>query len=207
MSLRQLATKALVEIKKGDTATGNAEQHYLRAGQYLVQANSEAKHGEWLPMLKKIGISKERAAELMRIASGETTVAETRERVRKAMKKSRAKKRKAKSASRDTHLDSHEACDYNPEDPEHVADPGDSMEVIRHRIFLHCAAEVLRYAKENRSDEMADSEIDKEILKATQIAAEAWSNLYQQLLARHTRKKGKIRNVEKEESSARSTLH
>jgi hypothetical protein len=70
----QLMKKARIEIERGDAALIKGERHYLRAGQHLLKAREAAKHGEWESALEKIGISSQRASELMRVASGEVTV-------------------------------------------------------------------------------------------------------------------------------------
>jgi hypothetical protein len=75
------------------------------------------------------------------------------------------------------------ACDLNPEDPDDVAEPGDSDEVIRHRIFLHHASEALRHARAIASlrQKAAPQEITDDIIKAASQAAKAWSELMQAL--------------------------
>jgi hypothetical protein len=69
------------------------------------------------------------------------------------------------------------ACDFNGEDPEDVEEPGDTKEMIRHRIFLHRASEASRHARENGFEQAAAEEITPEILTASLQAAEAWSDL------------------------------
>ncbi|UPT87966.1 ParB N-terminal domain-containing protein [Bradyrhizobium barranii subsp. apii] len=75
------------------------------------------------------------------------------------------------------------SCDFNPEDPDDVAEPGDSDEVIRHRIFMHHASEALRHARAIASlrQKAAPQEITDDIIEAASQAAKAWSKLMQAL--------------------------
>jgi hypothetical protein len=66
------------------------------------------------------------------------------------------------------------ACEFNAEDAADVAEPGDSDETIRHRIFLHHASEALRHASENGFDRASMQEIDGDVIAASSRAAEAW---------------------------------
>jgi hypothetical protein len=75
------------------------------------------------------------------------------------------------------------ACDFNGEDPEDVAEPGDSDETIRHRIFMHRATEALRHAREIGFEKMSAVEITDDIIAASMQAAEAWSDLTSKLRA------------------------
>jgi len=75
------------------------------------------------------------------------------------------------------------ACDFNPEDPDDVAEPGDSDEAIHHRIFLHHASEALRHARAVASlrQKASPQEITDDIIKAAWQAAKAWSELMEVL--------------------------
>jgi hypothetical protein len=76
------------------------------------------------------------------------------------------------------------ACDFNGEDPGDVAEPGDSKEMIRHRIFMHRASEALRHARENGFEAASANEITDEIVAASSQAAEAWADLTSELQRR-----------------------
>jgi hypothetical protein len=69
------------------------------------------------------------------------------------------------------------ACDFNGEDPADVAEPGDSDETIRYRIFMHHAAEALRHANTNGFERATPPEITDEIITAATQTADAWSTL------------------------------
>ncbi|MGX9669954.1 hypothetical protein [Mycobacterium sp. HM-7] len=55
------------EVIKADLST--AVQGIVAAGQHLARAKADVRHGEWLPMLKQIGISQSAAKRLMSIAA------------------------------------------------------------------------------------------------------------------------------------------
>jgi hypothetical protein len=65
-------------------------------------------------------------------------------------------------------------CNFNGEDPNDVAEPGDTPEMIRRTIFLYRASEALRHAREHGFDKAADAEITDEIVKLAKKTAEAW---------------------------------
>lgn len=54
------------------------EQFITSAAQLLKKDREAMPHGAWLPHLKKIGIGKSRAAELLQIAGGSNTIAKVR---------------------------------------------------------------------------------------------------------------------------------
>ena len=56
-----------VEVIKDDL--GRAVEGIVSAGKHLIAAKADVNHGEWLPMLKEIGISDVWANKLMRIGS------------------------------------------------------------------------------------------------------------------------------------------
>ena len=62
------------------------------------------------------------------------------------------------------------ACDYNPEDPDDVAEPNDTEEEIRQRILAHHISEVKRHAEKILEQlEFADrSEIPESLFKEVQ---------------------------------------
>ncbi len=70
-------------IEKGDKAAERANDLYVTAGQHLLslkQQHDAAKGtwAQWEELLKKVGIGKSRASELMQIADGRKTVTEVR---------------------------------------------------------------------------------------------------------------------------------
>ena len=50
---------------------GRAVEGIVSAGKHLIAAKADVKHGEWLPMLKEIGISRQYAHKLMQIGENE----------------------------------------------------------------------------------------------------------------------------------------
>jgi hypothetical protein len=68
------------------------------------------------------------------------------------------------------------ACDFNGEDPGDVEEPGDTMEMIRHRIFMFHATEAARHAREHGFNKAADSEITDEIVALAKTTAKAWTD-------------------------------
>lgn len=70
-------------IEKGDKAAERANDLYVTAGQHLLSLKQQhdADKGtwaQWEELLKKVGIGKSRASELMQIADGRKTVTEVR---------------------------------------------------------------------------------------------------------------------------------
>ena len=57
------------EVIKGDL--GRAVEGIVSAGRNLIAAKADVAHGEWLPMLKEIGIGEDMAGRLMRIGRNE----------------------------------------------------------------------------------------------------------------------------------------
>jgi hypothetical protein len=76
-------------------------------------------------------------------------------------------------------------CHLDAEDAADVEEPGDTMEMIRHRIFLHRASEALRHARENGFDDAFANEITEEIVDASWKAADAWADLNSDLETPH----------------------
>jgi hypothetical protein len=96
IKLRTPSFNALVEHAKAawdraDEKKADAEDWYIRTGKLLVELKEKAEHGQWLPTLKKLGRSQQRAHELMELAEGKKTYKQERERKRKSQVKSRAK--------------------------------------------------------------------------------------------------------------------
>jgi hypothetical protein len=67
-------------------------------------------------------------------------------------------------------------CHFDLEDPGDVEEPGDSMEMIRHRIFTNHANEALRHAREHGFDEAADSEVTDVVVGLAKTVAKAWTD-------------------------------
>jgi hypothetical protein len=155
------------------------------------------------------GLGPSRADELIRIGVGSTTVEETREAKAASTAKSKAKLNAtgvdipqltagsqpviaALPAVQTPKLGEFQRvdgqikplCHLDAEDADDVAEPGDTMEMIRRRIFLHHASEALRHARENGFDAATANEIDDEILTATLQASEAWADLTSALQGR-----------------------
>lgn len=96
-SINALIAQAKAAWDRADEKKSDADKWYIKAGELLVELKARVKKegGRWLPTLKKIGRSERRARELMRLAAGDETIEQQRDRARKAMKKSRAKKKTA----------------------------------------------------------------------------------------------------------------
>lgn len=196
-TISKLVRNIKSHLAKAANAVEKAEQHQIAAGLYLKQLKTKKPPGEpWYEYVERVfNLSQERADQLIRIADGKTTYAKERE----SQKKRDAKRGRAPKSSVDhTGLDDglalnqfrrtdgavKAACDYNPEDPEDVEEPGDSMEAIRRRIFMHHASEALRHARENGLDKATRKEITSEIISASQQAAEAWADLTEEFQRR-----------------------
>jgi hypothetical protein len=207
--------KLVVEIKshlrQAARSLDDAEHHYREAGARLAKLKGQKGEiwtGRWdVYVRKQFDLSQDRADELIRIATGRTTVAETRSRTKNRVKKHRAKSLLRNSdylhPSEKSYSKTGNPCDFNGEDPEDVAEPGDSMEIIRRRIFLYRTSEVLRHAEEHGFDVADDSEIDREIINAAKACADAWIEVHKQLVKRHAKEK---RNGKKT-TSASASIH
>ena len=100
IALKQPSTNALIEQAKAawdraDERKADADDWYMRTGRLLRDLKAKVKEegGQWLPVLKKIGRSQQRANELMRLVTGDDTIERQRERTRKSHQKGRAKKK------------------------------------------------------------------------------------------------------------------
>jgi hypothetical protein len=105
LTLDQLGQKAAAAIKSGDNAAYmsrnaslQADEHYLKAGKYLLTAKKQVKHGEWLAWLKKHGIAERTAQEHMSVASDKTSVSKIRDRKKEASRKIRAEESALRNA-------------------------------------------------------------------------------------------------------------
>ena len=78
--MQDLIKTIKAHIAKGDKAADKAEQHYIAAGQHLktLKAEHAGSWSEWEELLRRVGIGKSRASELMAIADGTKTLAEVR---------------------------------------------------------------------------------------------------------------------------------
>jgi hypothetical protein len=94
-SINALAQQAKAAWDRADEKKADADDWYIRTGKLLVELKLQVKEqgGKWLPALKKVGRSQQRASELMRLVDGDETVEKQRERKRTSVKKSRAKKK------------------------------------------------------------------------------------------------------------------
>src|SRR5215831_89829 len=101
-SVNAIVLKTKAAWDRADQKQDDAGKWYKKTGEYLIELKKRVGHGQWGATLKRLGRSKERAAELMRLADGRATFEEQRESGRQRVKKSRAKR---KSVLRNTHLD------------------------------------------------------------------------------------------------------
>jgi hypothetical protein len=99
IALKQPSTNALIEQAKAawdraDERKADADDWYTRTGRLLRDLKAKVKEegGQWLPVLKKIGRSQQRANELMRLATGDETIEQQRDRKKKSVAKSKKKK-------------------------------------------------------------------------------------------------------------------
>lgn len=199
--IRELINTIKSHLMRGDRATEKAEKHYKIAGMYLKELKAKKPSGEpWYKYVERVfGRSREQADLYIRLADGKTTVEE----VHASQKKRDAKRRPPKPGvahtgssepDDDNTIDFNKfkrvdgkvksACDFNPEDPDDVAEKNDSAETIRHRIFMHHAAEARRHGLQNGLDKAAKREITDEIILAAQQAADVWTELANELRRR-----------------------
>jgi len=66
-SLADLAAKVQAEHKAVTDALSKAVEHALQAGAYLTEAKEQVKHGQWLPWLKRCGVSSRTAQLYMQL--------------------------------------------------------------------------------------------------------------------------------------------
>jgi len=108
-------------VQRADQAAADADHLRHKAGKLLIALHEQCEHGEWLPFLKTIGISKQRASELMQAGQDVTAPTKERERVRKAVKQSRRRKSaEAKGPLRNGPLD--DAIDAQDEENDDVVE-------------------------------------------------------------------------------------
>jgi hypothetical protein len=75
---------------RANKATAEADRHRHEAGLKLIELKERCEHGEWLPYLETIGITSQRASELM--AAGRDEAAPERERERQREKRANTAK-------------------------------------------------------------------------------------------------------------------
>ena len=121
-SLKALTDQTKAAWDRADQKHADADDWYVRTGKLLLDLKERVPHGEWLTTLKKLGRSKQRASELMKLAGDPKVLEQQRERKRKSVKKSRAKK---KGPLRSGHLNT--AADRQFEEPEGYFDPADGQ--------------------------------------------------------------------------------
>jgi hypothetical protein len=74
-SLADLAARIRAEHEATSTALKSSVEHAMRAGDLLIEAKAQFKHGEWLPWLAEHCAMSERTAQLyMRIAKNRATI-------------------------------------------------------------------------------------------------------------------------------------
>lgn len=183
--LKQLVPLIRADIEAGEQA---GLEHFRRAGQKLIEAKGLAGHGEWYAWLdENFHLSVRTATRYMQLA--EVPKSDTRVRftsLRSATTPTPAPRPAPPPLGYFTRVDGEvrPACDFNAEDSADVAEPGDSVEVIRHRIFMYHANESLRHAIENGLKDAAPEEITSEVLRAAKRAAKAWTDVVADLNSR-----------------------
>lgn len=102
-TINELTTQTKAAWDRADEKKAGADEWYIRTGQLLIELKErvyqEQGHGHWLATLKKVGRSKQRAHELIKLAEGSQTLKQQRERARHGMKKKRAKVRNVTDTS------------------------------------------------------------------------------------------------------------
>lgn len=228
--------KAIQE--RAEAAEDKAEQHYIALGKKLADIKTkfkedkqDGKHKDttWAAFVKKhFGYSQPRADNLIRIGAGELTVEKLREDRRESVKKSREKKTNGEvkmngqqplGSSLSTPFTNRagvtkSACDFNPEDPNDVADAGDPPEMTRRQIFInmtdatmHNASVVQeRFFGERPDDKASASEATAELVKETKAAIAAWTAILKKLQQLKSTN-GKGLKTDGKETSDHSAVH
>jgi hypothetical protein len=177
-------------LSKAGHSAEKAGQHFVSAGLRLAELKAryraEVKSSRsytWPEFVEeKFGLRRSRADELIRIG-----VSGTDDEVRASQKMRDAKRRVPKIAVENGGSPAlpppngaiKAPCALECLD---ITDATDSDETIRHRAFMHRAAEAQRLAKENGLDEIAASEeVADEIIVAAFLAAKAWGDLMTEL--------------------------
>lgn len=218
--------KLIALIKDDLKKAARAESYYYTAGVRLKELKSrKPAHTTWPEYVKKhFGMSQSRADELIRIADGKITEDQVKTRKAESMRKSRAKTNGSgkKSAPRGADREGLRAdefrnrkgevkstCDYNPEDPDDVAEPGDTPEMTRRQIFLNMVGASIRDTEvidTNFFEEARQSESTDELVKAAQKALTAWSRVITNLKKLRSNK-GVASEESEKEAAHRSVVH
>jgi hypothetical protein len=184
MNESQLVKTITTLIAKGDHAKGKADQFYIAAGKHLESLKADGAHKRhdmaWAAFVEKFcGIGRSRADELIMIADGRTTVAETRTETARRVKKHDQKPPLANGGN-----NSQAVAVVEPEDDDDDTGPdegplttGVNPVEARRRGLLYRASEALRLAQ---FDDLVGLTIDGEMRKAIASAAQAWQRLLQQ---------------------------
>ena len=182
----RLTAQIRAEIKQGDSASSDADKHYHKAGELLIQLKEE-NPGQYLKRLKNdVGISQQRASELMHLAGGKVTLKDLRESKRQSMTKAREKAKVPQRCGTPKREHWSPGCDYDPEDPNDVAEPGDTPEMVRQALYSTHISEALRHARGNGlTDAPAlPSEITKANITAARSVVKAWNEVVRKLETR-----------------------
>lgn len=73
-----LAREAKAVLDQADKAQTRADDLKITAGRILLEAKVQVEHGKWLDWLKEHKLGERRSQQVMRLASGKTTVEEVR---------------------------------------------------------------------------------------------------------------------------------
>jgi hypothetical protein len=150
-TVTELIRAAQTLKEKAEQASEKSDQFYVALGKKLAELKERKPNGTtWPDFVKKhFGYSRERADELIRVATGATSITKLREGKKASMKKSRAKPAPRGAGSKQKDNDNvlpfskkspeEGDCNYDDGDPDHVK--GDTKEQIRRQIFLNMARE------------------------------------------------------------------
>lgn len=230
-TLNSLCTAIKVYVQKGDSSTDKAEKFYGEAGRRLAalkqRLRDERPADSWAAYVEaRCSLKQSRADELIRIGTGKTTVAESREKNAASKRNARANKSAGHPADsngkttttqqrgpgRPEAFPPHEpgkGCDWDPTNPKH-ADIGEPYHQVRARGYFASVAEAIRQARENLMvaennatwARLDPSEITDEVIQAAEQVLEAWSECIEKL----RRMRGEVGNG-KEEKPNRQALH
>jgi hypothetical protein len=169
--MSKLTDEIKMLLKKGDTATADAGQHYKAAGEKLIELRKNKTKKEFEAVVaKECGIKTNWAYTLMRIAKGQTTLAEIRGQSAKRKKKYRRKKRAFRNAQ-------HE--------PEHK-EPGKTPQERWQGSLDFMAAEAIALPAYWRKTfgEWKEFEVSSASVTLAQQAAEAWAQIAEDVTKR-----------------------
>src|SRR3954452_14051036 len=94
-TLNALVTQTKAAWDRADQKQADADDWARRTGKLLLELKQRAKEERsgWYAVLKRLGRSRQRADELMALATGKATIEQQRERVREAVRQTRANKK------------------------------------------------------------------------------------------------------------------